>query len=857
MTTPMMLQYKKIKAKNPDAILFFRLGDFYEMFDEDAKIASRLLEITLTTRDAKKESPMPMCGIPYHAVNSYLGKLLSKGYKVAICEQVEDPVQTKGIVKREVVRVITPGTVIDRELLSEKNNNYLAALHCIDNSWGLALVDVSTGEFIVTELPTDSDHKIVDEINRFEVKECLLSNNNLKSLLEGDCILTEYPSTPISTAKANTTLERVFGKPNLDTFGIAGCNAAVGASAILIRYLEETQKQSLAHINNIRSYSSTDYMLLDGATRRNLELLETMRSKERRGSLLWVMDRTVTAMGGRLLKKIIHQPLLQAKEIKLRQNSVSELVNNVFIMEELKEQLKDVYDIERLMSKIVFQSANGRDLLALGQSLEKLPYLKATLGKMNSLLIKQSLSKLDTLEDVSKIINRAIKDNPPVSITDGGVIKEGYNEEVDQLKEAALSGKHWLAKLEQSEKEQTGIRSLKVRYNKVFGYYIEITKANLNLVPEYYQRKQTLVNSERFITPRLKELENTILGAEEKQMQLEYECFCQIRDSIKNETKRIQQTSQIIAIIDVLLSFSIIAKENNYVCPKIVGSDDKLVINDGRHPVLEKLADIGEFVANDVTLGGDTELMIITGPNMAGKSTFMRQVALIVLMAQIGSFVPAKRAEICLIDRIFTRVGAADDLSTGQSTFMVEMNEVANILHNATGNSLIILDEIGRGTSTYDGMAIAWSVIEYITLYKRGAKTLFATHYHNLTNLEHLYPEIRNCQVAVEENGEDIVFLRKIIPGGTDRSYGIQVAKLAGLPRQVVKRAQQILHDLECETQSSYEEIAASEPEEHYHNQMLITISEELLELDISNTTPLEALNFLNKLQKTLREETS
>jgi len=857
MTTPMMLQYKKIKAKNPDAILFFRLGDFYEMFDEDAKIASRLLEITLTTRDAKKENPMPMCGIPYHAVNSYLGKLLSKGYKVAICEQVEDPVQTKGIVKREVVRVITPGTVIDRELLSEKNNNYLAALHCIDNSWGLALVDVSTGEFIVTELPTDSDHKIVDEINRFEVKECLLSNNNLKSLLEGDCILTEYPSTPISTAKANTTLERVFGKPNLDTFGIAGCNAAVGASAILIRYLEETQKQSLAHINNIRSYSSTDYMLLDGATRRNLELLETMRSKERRGSLLWVMDRTVTAMGGRLLKKIIHQPLLQAKEIKLRQNSVSELVNNVFIMEELKEQLKDVYDIERLMSKIVFQSANGRDLLALGQSLEKLPYLKATLGKMNSLLIKQSLSKLDTLEDVSKIINRAIKDNPPVSITDGGVIKEGYNEEVDQLKEAALSGKHWLAKLEQSEKEQTGIRSLKVRYNKVFGYYIEITKANLNLVPEYYQRKQTLVNSERFITPRLKELENTILGAEEKQMQLEYECFCQIRDSIKNETKRIQQTSQIIAIIDVLLSFSIIAKENNYVCPKIVGSDDKLVINDGRHPVLEKLADIGEFVANDVTLGGDTELMIITGPNMAGKSTFMRQVALIVLMAQIGSFVPAKRAEICLIDRIFTRVGAADDLSTGQSTFMVEMNEVANILHNATGNSLIILDEIGRGTSTYDGMAIAWSVIEYITLYKRGAKTLFATHYHNLTNLEHLYPEIRNCQVAVEENGEDIVFLRKIIPGGTDRSYGIQVAKLAGLPRQVVKRAQQILHDLECETQSSYEEIAASEPEEHYHNQMLITISEELLELDISNTTPLEALNFLNKLQKTLREETS
>jgi len=851
----MMLQYTKIKAQNPDAILFFRLGDFYEMFDEDAKIASKLLEITLTTRDANKENPMPMCGIPYHSVNNYIGKLLSKGYKVAICEQVEDPDQTKGIVKREVVRVITPGTVIDRELLSEKNNNYLAAVHRVDNSWGLALVDVSTGEFIVTELPTGNDNKVVDEINRFEVKECLLSSNSLGSLLERDCILTEYPSTPISTAKAYTILERVFGKPDLDTFGITGCNAAVGASAILIRYLEETQKQSLNHINNIKSYSSSDYMLLDGATRRNLELLETMRGKERRGSLLWVMDRTVTAMGGRRLKKIILQPLLQAKEIKQRQNSVSELVNNVFAMQELKGQLKHVYDLERLISKIVFQSANARDLLALGQSLEKLPSLKATLGKMNSLLIKQSYNNLDTLEDVSRTIQKAIKDNPPVSITDGGVIKAGYNEEIDRLKEAALSGKHWLAKLEQSEKEQTGIKSLKVRYNKVFGYYIEITKANLNLVPEYYQRKQTLVNSERFVTPRLKELENTILGAEEKQMKLEYECFCQVRDFIKNETKRIQQTSQVVAIIDVLLSFSIIAKENNYVCPKIV-EGDKLVINDGRHPVLEKLADIGEFVANDVALGGDTELMIITGPNMAGKSTFMRQVALIVLMAQIGSFVPAKSAEICLIDRIFTRVGAADDLSTGQSTFMVEMNEVANILHNATGKSLIILDEIGRGTSTYDGMAIAWSVIEYITMNKQGAKTLFATHYHKLTNLEQLYPEIRNCQVAVQENGEDIVFLRKIIPGGTDRSYGIQVAKLAGLPRQVVKRAEQILHDLEYETQSSYVEIAASE-EEPYHNQMLMTISEELIDLDISNTTPLDALNILNKLQKTLKEETS
>ncbi|MBO8167656.1 MAG: DNA mismatch repair protein MutS [Thermoanaerobacteraceae bacterium] len=862
MTTPMMRQYYKLKEQYPDAILFFRLGDFYEMFGEDAKVASRILEITLTTRDANKENPVPMCGVPYHSVNSYLGKLLNHGYKVAICEQVEDPSKAKGIVKRAVVRVVTPGTIADKELLAEQQNNFLCAVCQVQGTWGLAFVDVSTGEFNVTELSTTSKAKVVDEINRFSARECLLSvaemPADLVELVRNTCLVTNYPEQQWSIFRAYRKLEKFFGKSNLESFGIMDCNAAVMAASVLVSYLEETQKQTLKHVNQIHTYSAADFMLLDGATRRNLELLETMRSKEKRGSLLWVLDRTVTALGARLLKKIILQPLLQKREIERRQEAVAEFVSNVFVRQELRELLKQVYDLERLTSKLVYQSANARDLLALGQSLAVLPRLKEQLFGMQSPLLRECYRQLDTLEDIAALIRNAIKEQPPVSVTDGGIIKEGFDTEIDRLREAAVSGKKWLAKLEQEEKEKTGIKSLKIKYNKVFGYYLEVTKANLDLVPDYYQRKQTLANAERFITPRLKELEDTILGAEEKQVKLEYEVFCKVRDTICNETPRIQAAAKIIALIDVLLSLAVVAEENNYTRPDVIEGEEVLEIEDGRHPVLEKLTEIGDFVANDIRLGGETELMVITGPNMAGKSTYMRQVALIVLMAQMGSFVPARAARIPLVDRIFTRVGAADDLSTGQSTFMVEMNEVANILHNATKRSLIILDEIGRGTSTYDGMAIAWAVIEYLITQKSGAKTLFATHYHQLTRLEDLYPKVKNFHVAVEEQGEKIVFLRKIISGGTDKSYGIQVARLAGLPRQVILRAREILEEIETNESGVAVEVAAARQEQlalFETSDRYAPIIKEIKQLDLSNTTPLQALNKLAELQQRVKEE--
>ncbi len=863
MTTPMMRQYQEIKQQYQDAILFFRLGDFYEMFGEDAKKAAKILEITLTTRDSNKENPVPMCGIPYHSVNGYLGKLLNKGYKVAICEQVEDPARAKGIVRREVVRVITPGTIVDKDLLSDTQNNYLAAVCRLEDTWGLAFVDVSTGEFHITELVTGNPLKVMDEVSRFGVRECLLppeSAAGIKEQLEAICLVTAYPKNRWSVQKAYARMEKFFTRATLEACGCMGCDAAVLAASILMAYLAETQMQSLSHINHIHTYSPANFMLLDGATRRNLELLETMRSQERRGSLLWVLDKTVTALGGRLLKKLISQPLLHKEEIVSRQQAVGELVANILLREKLHDQLKNIYDLERLASKIIFQSATARDLQALGQSLKILPLIKEQLANFSSQLLSDCYRRLDSLNDLHALISAAVKPDPPVGLTEGNIINDGFHREIDELRKAAASGKQWLAQLEQEEREKTGIKSLKVKYNKVFGYYLEVTRANLSSVPDYYQRKQTLANSERFITPKLKQLEDTILGAEDKLVKLEYRVFCDVREKIAAEVRRIQETAKVIALLDVLLSLTKVAVENAYCCPEICDSGDELIIIDGRHPVVEKLMEIGQFVPNDTNLGGSRDLIVITGPNMAGKSTYMRQVALITLMAQIGSFVPAREAKIPLVDRIFTRVGAADDLSTGQSTFMVEMNEVANILYNATSRSLIILDEIGRGTSTYDGMAIAWAVIEYLLQEKRGAKTLFATHYHQLTALERLYPKIENFQVAVQERGQEIVFLRKIVPGGTDKSYGIQVARLAGLPFQVIKRAQTILKEIEeqessaanLETAATKEQQLSFFEETGTDHQPAI---EKIKSVDVLHTTPLEALQILSELQQLVNEE--
>ncbi|WP_366921775.1 DNA mismatch repair protein MutS [Metallumcola ferriviriculae] len=863
MTTPMMQQYQQIKQQYQDAILFFRLGDFYEMFGEDAREASRILEITLTTRDKDKEAPIPMCGIPYHAVNTYLGKLLNRGYKVAICEQVEDPEKSKGIVRREVVRVITPGTIIDKELLAEAQNNFLAAICQVDDIWGLAFVDVSTGEFYVTELNAGNTSSVVDEITRYNVSECLVAPDDpgaIRTLLEPVCVVTSYPPKHWSVKRTQLKMEEQFSRSGLEAAGIIGCEAAVAAGGILIAYLSDTQKQTLGHINRVQLYSPKHFMLIDGATRRNLELHTTMRTREKKGSLLWVLDKTVTALGGRLLKKFISQPLLDRNEILSRQQAVTEFVNNMFLREKLREYLKKVYDLERLVSRLVFQTANGRDLLALGQSLQYLPLIKERLEHAKTTpLLHDCWHSLDTLTDISQLIMESIKDNPPVSVTDGSLIKDGYSEEVDKLRQAAASGKKWLAQLEQEERNKTGIKSLKVKYNKVFGYYIEITKANLDHVPTYFQRKQTLANAERYITPKLKELEDTILGAEDKLVKLEYRIFSDIRQTLAVETKRIQETARVIALLDVLLSLATTAVENGYVAPKILPSEDTMEIKAGRHPVIEQLTTAGAFVPNDTNVGDKKQLIVITGPNMAGKSTYMRQVALITLMSQIGSWVPAQEAFIPLVDRIFTRVGAADDLSTGQSTFMVEMNEVANILHNATGRSLIILDEIGRGTSTYDGIAIAWAVIEFLLQEKKGAKTFFATHYHQLTALDNIYQQVANHQVAVQEKGKEIVFLRKIISGGTDKSYGIQVARLAGLPNQVIKRAQFLLTEMENQGNSAASIEAAAAKEDHLVffealNSSYETVLEKLRHLDVMNTTPIEALNMLSELKQLVDE---
>jgi len=797
----MMQQYLEIKEQYKDCILFFRLGDFYEMFFSDAEVASRELEITLTGKDCGLEERAPMCGVPFHSADSYIAKLISKGSKVAICEQIEDPALAKGLVKRDVIRIVTPGTVTDSAMLDEKKNNYLMSIYKNKNYYGIACVDLTTGEFLSTHITFGNTfNKLMDEIAKFSPSEIVVNgeffhDENIKKTLKQrfDVYISgledKFFEKEFSIQKVrNYFKDYVIEENAFDLY--------INASGALLEYLEQTQKVNLSHIQNFNVYRIEEYMILDMATRRNLELTETMRKKNRKGSLLWVLDRTMTSMGGRTLRKWIEQPLINLHDIKDRLDAVNEFKERFMIRSEVRELLRAVYDIERLMTKVILGSANCRDLISIKHSIGQVPYIKELLRDLKADLNVLSYNELDTLTDVYEIIDKAIVDDPPVAVKEGGIIKEGFNKEVDRLRSASKDGKKWIAHLESKERERTGIKNLKVGFNKVFGYYIEVTKSYYSQVPDDYIRKQTLANCERYITPELKEIENTVLGAEDRLVELEYQIFVDVRNKVAKEINRLKTTARSLARIDVLCSLAEVADRESYTMPEVT-DDDKIEIKDGRHPVVEKIIGQEAFVPNDTYLDMDeNQIAIITGPNMAGKSTYMRQVALIVLMAQIGSFVPAKSAKIGIVDRIFTRVGASDDLAAGQSTFMVEMSEVANILGNATSKSLLVLDEIGRGTSTYDGLSIAWAVIEYIGE-KIGARTLFATHYHELTELEERIEGIKNYCISVEEKGEDIIFLRKILRGGADNSYGVQVARLAGIPDPVIHRAKEILKKLE------------------------------------------------------------
>ena len=875
--TPMMKQYMQTKEEYKDCILFYRLGDFYEMFFDDALTASKELEITLTGKNCGLEERAPMCGIPYHAVDSYLNRLVSKGYKVAICEQVEDPKTAKGIVKREVIRVVTPGTNLDTQGLDETKNNYIMCIVYMADRYGLSVADVTTGEYLVTEL--DSQTKLMDELYKFMPSEIVCNEAFYMSGLDLDDLKNRLHMAIYSLeawyfddALCRETLQEHFKVASLEGIGLADCECGTIASGALLKYLEETQKNSLSHMSRLTRYATGNYMVLDSATRRNLELVETLREKQKRGSLLWVLDKTKTAMGARTLRKYVEQPLIDKASIVKRLDAVAELKDNAICREEIREYLNPVYDLERLVGKITYQSANPRDLIAFQSSLSMLPSVKYILKDMESDLLKEIYEELDPLEELCDLVERAILEEPPLAMKEGGIIRDGYNEEVDRLRKAKSEGKNWLADLETKEREKTGIKNLRIRYNKVFGYYLEVTNSFKELVPEYYTRKQTLANAERYIIPELKELEDTILGAEDKLCALEYELYCEVRNTIAAELTRIQRTAKAVAKLDVIASLALVAERNNYVRPKI-NEKGVIDIRDGRHPVVEKMIPNDMFIANDTYLDDKKQrISIITGPNMAGKSTYMRQAALIVLMAQLGSFVPASSANIGLVDRIFTRVGASDDLASGQSTFMVEMNEVANILRNATSKSLLILDEIGRGTSTFDGLSIAWAVVEYISNSKLlGAKTLFATHYHELTELEGKINNVNNYCIAVKEKGDDIVFLRKIVKGGADKSYGIQVAKLAGVPEPVINRAKEIVEELvTADITGKVKDIAVQgndtkkKPQKKLDEVDLTQFSlfdtvkdddvlNELKELDISHMTPMDAMNKLYQLQNKLR----
>ncbi|WP_026174405.1 DNA mismatch repair protein MutS [Effusibacillus pohliae] len=799
--TPMIEQYLSIKRQAGDALLFFRLGDFYEMFFDDAVTAAKELEITLTGRDGGADERIPMCGVPYHSAESYIQRLIEKGYKVAICEQVEDPSQAKGIVRREIVRVVTPGTIMDGKSVQEKSNNYIAAAVQTGERTGLAFCDVTTGEFFVCE---SADGSFWDDLQQFQPAEILLPAGEGHAALAEQirerfgCAITGGEPGSQSESRAASRLLEHFQLRSLESIGLADATAAVMAAGMLLAYLESTQKRSLHHLKKPLLLTRDSHLVIDAFSRRNLELTETIREKNRYGSLLWLLDKTVTAMGGRLLKKWVERPLAVRADIELRLQAVEELVEELLLREDLRQMLQEVYDLERLMGRVAYGSANGRDLLAIASSLAVLPELRRRLLQCESPLLQEIGRQIEEMHAIVDLIGRAIVEEPPVGIRDGGLIRDGFDEHLDRLKQASREGKRWIAQLEQAEREKTGIKSLKVGFNKVFGYYLEVTKANVHLVPDYYERKQTLANGERYITPELKEKESLILEAEDKMIDLEYELFVQVRDQVAAVLPNIQRAAEKIAQVDVLQSLATVAVERRYTKPLITDSD-RLRIEEGRHPVVEAVLKHESFVPNDTLLDcGDHQIALITGPNMAGKSTYMRQVALIVIMAQMGSFVPAKKAEIGIVDRVFTRIGAADDLAAGQSTFMVEMVELANILHHATRRSLIILDEIGRGTSTFDGISIAQAVIEFLHQSpKIGAKTLFATHYHELTELADRLPGVTNYSTHVQEKGDSIVFLRKIIPQPADRSYGIQVAKLAGLPEPVLQRAKEILHVLE------------------------------------------------------------
>lgn len=875
--TPMMQQYMETKKEYQDCILFYRLGDFYEMFFDDALTASKELEITLTGKNCGLEERAPMCGVPYHAVDGYLNRLVSKGYKVAICEQMEDPSTAKGLVKRDVVRIVTPGTNLDVQALDETKNNYIMCVVYITDRYGLSVADVTTGEYVVTEL-SDTE-KLFDEIYKFMPSELICNESFYMSGMDLELLKEKLGITLYSLDSwyfddkiCQRTLMDHFHVKELEGLGLKDYDCGMIAAGALLKYLLETQKRDLSHITRLSIYATGKYMLLDSSTRRNLELTETLREKQKRGSLLWVIDKTKTAMGARLLRKFIEQPLIDRQEIERRLDAVEELKNNAISREELREYLSSIYDLERLVCKITYQSANPRDLIAFERSLKMLPHIKYILQEMKSPLLRELYDGLDTLEDLCELVENAVKEEPPVAMREGGIIKEGYNEEVDRLRSAKSDGKEWLAKLEADEREKTGIKNLKIRFNKVFGYYLEVTNSFKNLVPEYYTRKQTLANAERYIIPELKELEDTILGAEDRLYALEYQLYCEVRDKIGTEILRIQSSAQAVAQLDAFSSLALTAERNRYVRP---GINEKGIIDikDGRHPVVERMIPNDMFIANDTYLNDKKKrISVITGPNMAGKSTYMRQTALIVLMAQIGSFVPASSADIGLVDRIFTRVGASDDLASGQSTFMVEMTEVANILRNATGKSLLILDEIGRGTSTFDGLSIAWAVIEHISSSKLlGAKTLFATHYHELTELEGKINNVNNYCIAVKEKGDDIIFLRKIVKGGADKSYGIQVARLAGVPETVIERAKEIVEELvQADITDKIKDIASHGHEQqapkpkHYDEVDLAQMSlfdtvkdddviEEIKGLDLGNLTPIDALNTLYQLQNKLK----
>lgn len=875
--TPMVQQYMAVKQEHQNELLFFRLGDFYEMFFDDAITASKELEITLTGKNCGLEERAPMCGVPYHAVDSYLNRLVSKGYKVAICEQMEDPKLAKGIVKRDVIRIVTPGTNLDMQALDETKNNYIMSIVYIADRFGLSVADVTTGEYMVTEI--ESSGKMMDELTKFMPSEIICNEAFYMSGMNLDDLKNRLGITIYSLdawyfddALCRKTLMEHFQVKSLQGLGLEDYDCGMIAAGALLKYLEETQKNSLSHLSRLTTYTTGNYMVLDSSTRRNLELVETLREKQKRGSLLWVLDKTKTAMGARTLRKYVEQPLIDKASIKKRQDAIEELKNNAICREEIREYLGPVYDLERLVGKITYQSANPRDLIAFQSSLSMLPPIKCILEDMQSELLKEIYGEMDTLEELCTLVKEAIMEDPPLAMKEGGIIREGYNEEVDRLRRAKSDGKGWLAELEAKEREKTGIKNLRIRYNKVFGYYLEVTNSFKNLVPDYYVRKQTLANAERYIIPELKELEDTILGAEDRLCALEYELYCEVRNKIAGEILRIQTTAKAIAKLDVIASLALVAERNNYVRPKI-NEKGVIDIKDGRHPVVEKMIPNDMFICNDTYLDDKkNRISIITGPNMAGKSTYMRQTALIVLMAQIGSFVPASSANIGLVDRIFTRVGASDDLASGQSTFMVEMNEVANILRNATSKSLLILDEIGRGTSTFDGLSIAWAVVEHISNSKLlGAKTLFATHYHELTELEGKIDNVNNYCIAVKEKGDDIVFLRKIVKGGADKSYGIQVAKLAGVPDSVINRAKEIVEELvNADITARVKEIAVQgenqkkKPQKKLDEVDLAQFSlfdtvkdddvlKELKELDISHMTPIDAMNKLYQLQNKLK----